>query len=114
MPFKIVQTIERGRSVLTAVPYEWESNGILCWPKKYKKLRKIEDSKPEPNWKKINCIVERSNLHSFREAELEIDAMSSYSDTENDNELTQIQQQVNIDQINFNEIAEEGFAVCTY
>lgn len=114
MPFKIVQTIERGRSVLTAVPYEWESNGILCWPKKYEKLRRIEDSKSEPNWKKINCIVKRSNLHSFREAELEIDAMSSYSDTENDNEHTQIQQQVNIDQINFNEIAEEGFAVCTY
>ncbi|RVE41713.1 hypothetical protein evm_013644 [Chilo suppressalis] len=86
MPYKIVQTIEKGRPVLTAVPDGWEISGTLFWPKKHEKLRRIEHSKPETNWRPINCILKRSNLSSFSQAEQEIDSMSNASDTETDND----------------------------
>ncbi|KAL4702371.1 hypothetical protein ACJJTC_018283 [Scirpophaga incertulas] len=86
MPYKIVQTIEKGRPVLTAVPDGWEINGTLFWPKKHEKLRRIEYSKPETNWRPINCILKRSNLSSFSQAEHEINSMSNASDTETDND----------------------------
>lgn len=48
MPFKIVQTIENGSIVLTCVPHQWESNGVLYWPKKQiNKLQKDEGSQPD-------------------------------------------------------------------
>lgn len=120
MPFKIVQTIERGRPLLTAVPHEWENNGILFWPKKHEKLRRIENSKPETNWNSINCILKRSNLPSLAQAEFEIDNMSNASDTETDNENYQVtryhakMRNTTKIQQNFNEIARECYAVSTY
>lgn len=45
MPYKIVQTIERGKAVLVAVPQQWEQDGILYWPRKNsEKCKKIENS----------------------------------------------------------------------
>lgn len=87
MPFKVVQTMERGRLRLTAVPDQWEQNGTLFWPKnKQEKLRRQENCNPDQTWTTINCIVKRTNLRTFKDAENEIDAMSDRSDTETDNE----------------------------
>lgn len=87
MPFKVVQTMERGRLRLTAVPDRWEQNGTLFWPKnKQEKLRRQENCDPDETWTTINCIVKRTNLRTFKDAENEIDVMSDRSDTETDNE----------------------------
>lgn len=87
MPFKVVQTMERGRLRLTAVPDRWERDGMLFWPKnKQDKLRRVENCDPDQTWTPINCIVKRNNLRTFKDAENEIDAMSDRSDTETDNE----------------------------
>lgn len=83
MTFKIVQTLERGKLVLSAVPEKWEQNGILYWPR-----RKVEDllknpfSCPEASWTSIQCVVKRSGISSLESAEREVTQMSSMSDTE--------------------------------
>lgn len=90
MPFKIVNTIEKGKSVLTTVPNEWEKDGHLYWPRinsmKADKLRRSEYSKPEEDWKITNCILKRQNLKSFDVAEFEVEKMCPNSDTETDSE----------------------------
>lgn len=90
MPFKIVSTIEKGRSVLTTVPSDWEKEGFLFWPRlariKVEKLRRSMHSKPEEDWKVVNCILKRRHLITFENAELELERMCSNSDTETDNE----------------------------
>lgn len=82
MPYKIVQTIENGKALLTAVPSQWEKEGVLQWPKKkFEKLRKNEESLPNEKWIMMNCIVKRTNL-TLQEAEDEINDMCKNSDTE--------------------------------
>lgn len=84
MPYKIVQTIEKGKSVLTAVPESWEQDGVLKWPKKVKeeRLKVSEDSCPLDDWWKFNCIVKRKDIISYDAAQREINRMCMYSDTE--------------------------------
>lgn len=69
MPYKIVQTIEKGRAVLTSIPDTWGNSGILLWPKKQsdklKKMKKNEKNYPQDNWVKSSCIVKRRNLLSL-------------------------------------------------
>lgn len=80
MSFKIVETIEKGKYVLTAVPTSWENQGNLRWPKiKSEKLRRDPFSIPEDTWRSMNCIVKRKNIMSFEEAETELRAMSDVS-----------------------------------
>lgn len=106
MPFKVVQTMERGRLRLTAVPDRWEQNGILFWPKtKQEKLRRQENCDPDSTWTTINCIVKRTNLRTFKDAENEIDIMSDRSDTETDNEHRF--QTKNVELTDFNKMAQE-------
>lgn len=50
--------------------------------KKVKKLCKIEDSTPQPNWTKINCIVKRNNIMSYEIASKQLDEMLDCSTTE--------------------------------
>lgn len=83
MPYKIVQTLEKGKSVLTSIPDTWENDGILMWPKKLsEKLRKNEKNYPQDDWLKSNCIVKRRNISTYEEAEQEVENMCKYSDTE--------------------------------
>lgn len=85
MPFKVVQTIERGETCLTVVPSSWEENGILHWPRKnaVAKLSLEEYSEPSPKWEKINCVKKRE-FRTRIEAERELERMESLSDTEVD------------------------------
>ncbi|XP_061716896.1 uncharacterized protein LOC133524770 [Cydia pomonella] len=87
MPFKVIQTMERGCLRLTTVPEQWEKNGTLFWPKtNAEKLRRRENCYPDPTWRTFNCILKRSHLPIFKDAENQIDAMSDRSDTETENE----------------------------
>ncbi|CAG9790335.1 unnamed protein product [Diatraea saccharalis] len=87
MPFKVMQTMERGCLRLTTVPEQWEKNCILLWPKtNAEKLRRRENCYPDPTWTAFNCILKRNHLRSFKDAENQIDAMSNRSDTETENE----------------------------
>ncbi|CAH0407025.1 unnamed protein product [Chilo suppressalis] len=92
MPYKIVSTIEKGKSVLTAVTSAWENDGRLFWPLlsaiKVDKLRRIEHSEPEKDRTILNCIVKRRNMNTFDRAELEIENMCYNSDSELDNDKT--------------------------
>lgn len=85
MPFKIVQTIEKGENCLTVVPARWEESGVLFWPKKsvVAKLSLDENSVPEANWERIDCVKKR-DFTSRAEAEQEIERMEAISDTEAD------------------------------
>lgn len=85
MPFKIVSTSEPDGDRLSSVPSLWEYNGILSWPPKNKnilKLIKEERSKPSPDWKKMNCDLKRQNLFSYTQAEIELESIERYSDTD--------------------------------
>lgn len=85
MSFKIVETMEKGKYVLTTVPKSWENQGHLRWPKlKSEKLRRDPYSTPEDNWRSMSCVVKRINIMSFEEAESELRAMSDVSDTDQD------------------------------
>lgn len=85
MPYKIVQTIERGETCLTVIPSGWEENGILHWPKKnaVAKLSLEEFSRPSPKWERINCVKKRE-FKTRAEAESELEKMECVSDTEAD------------------------------
>lgn len=86
MPFKIVQTIEDSQICLSIVPYSWEEDGLLYWPKKNRlltyKLQKQENSVPDKlSWEKMTCIKKRE-VSTFEEGEREISKMEKVSDTE--------------------------------
>lgn len=86
MPFKVVQTIENGKTVLSAIPSQWEENNLLYWPNNRSKLRILlqeEFSIPDKDkWEKLPCTIKRNNLKSIVDAEHEIDVMELISDTE--------------------------------
>ncbi|XP_062554531.1 uncharacterized protein LOC134219712 [Armigeres subalbatus] len=91
MPFKIVQTVEKGELCLSVVPSKWEEDGILHWPKKsvVARLCHDENSVPESNWEKLNCVLKRQNL-TYAGAYQELERMESIPDTEADeNEVVQ-------------------------
>ncbi|KAJ8729031.1 hypothetical protein PYW07_006727 [Mythimna separata] len=85
MPYKIVQTIERGKTILVIVPSLWEENGNLWWPPKKTqyKLMKDEQSKPDKKeWKLMDCILKRNNILTYQQAEAELSIMEDNSDTD--------------------------------
>ncbi|XP_063635192.1 uncharacterized protein LOC134805937 [Cydia splendana] len=85
MPFKIVQTLERGGYRLTVVPSLWESNNILRWPPKSKNILRVikdESSKPGTDWEKMKCNVKRRQLSSYAQAEMELEIMERQSETD--------------------------------
>lgn len=91
MPFKIIQTTERGKAILCVVPSLWEAKGVLWWPPKkmpYKKIIKDELSKPnKKEWRLMSCILKRDNIRTYELAEAELAIMETNSDTDvNDNE----------------------------
>ncbi|CAH0405511.1 unnamed protein product [Chilo suppressalis] len=88
MPFKIVQTVEKGRPTLSIVPYVWEDDGKLFWPtekvKNRARLARDENSFPNPNWDILDCVVKRSNIATYAEAQNELRIMENYTDTDNE------------------------------
>ncbi|KAF9815707.1 hypothetical protein SFRURICE_009224 [Spodoptera frugiperda] len=115
MPFKIVQTIEKGNIVLTCVPHQWENSGVLYWPRKQSqshtsKLQKDEGSQPDNTWKQINCAVKRRNIKTYQDALKEINIMSNNSDTETDIEDVSAKKRrkcSDVPQLSYNIMAEE-------
>lgn len=85
MPFKIVQTFENGKSVLTVLPSAWEKAEILFWPRRLNETKLIHDdfSVPKKDWKIMRCKTKREYL-SQQEADVEMERMGQLSDTEND------------------------------
>lgn len=83
MPFKIVQTVEKGELCLCVVPSRWEQDGVLHWPKKTALARLCQDesSSPFPNWDKMDCVLKRE-LPTYSAAQKEMDRMESITDTE--------------------------------
>lgn len=88
MPFKIVQTVEKGRPRLSIVPSVWEDGGKLFWPtekvKNRARLVKDENSFPSPNWDILDCVVKRSNIAMYAVAQTELQNMENCTDTDNE------------------------------
>ncbi|XP_045473413.1 uncharacterized protein LOC123679900 [Harmonia axyridis] len=86
--FKIVETVENNRKVLTIVPTNWETNRTLSIPRRFaSKLQRESDSVPEPNWITLPCKVKRSFLPSFEMAEEELDRMVDADETDRDDRV---------------------------
>lgn len=71
--FKLVKTIERNGSSVSAVPESWEKNNILYWPAhlnptQQEKLRSNSGSKPDSSWTKQNCVIKIQDIDTFAEA----------------------------------------------
>lgn len=90
--FKIVQTSNKGKFELCAIPSAWEQNGTLKWPpidsKKSKaalkataKLLEDANSVPRSDWREFKCVLKRTNIPTSEVAEAEIDVMMRESDT---------------------------------
>ncbi|KAL4714559.1 hypothetical protein ACJJTC_006605 [Scirpophaga incertulas] len=85
MPYKIVQTIERGKTILVIVPYLWEENGNLWWPPKKTQCKLIKDEQSKPDqkeWRLMGCILKRNNIRTYQLAEAELSLMEENSDTD--------------------------------
>lgn len=89
MAFKIVQTKEKGKNLLTIVPHLWESNEKIKWPcksgqitaKEFKQMLLDKNSIPSGDWIEVKCRLKRDNL-SYEQAVAETKVMSDQSDTE--------------------------------
>lgn len=84
MPLKIIQTFEKGNTVLTCVPHQWDRNGVLYWPRKRQqshKLQKDEGSQPDGTLHRLNCTVKRWNIKTYQDA---IDILVNYSTYQSD------------------------------
>lgn len=84
MPFKIVQTNERGSTKLFIVPSGWESQRQLRYPKKPNEsaLVRNENSKPRADWPVLPCKVKRTGFLTYADAEEELSIMMQHSDTD--------------------------------
>lgn len=85
--FKVVCTEESGEKLISAVPYSWECNNILRWPRNkliIKKMRKDPYSKPEEDWFSFQCTVKSSNIKTFQEASIIEKSLAAFSDTESE------------------------------
>lgn len=85
MPYKIVQTRERGETKLAVVPTSWEKNGKLWWPPKKIECRltKDEQSKPDKKeWTLMDCVLKRNNIRTYQLAEAELLIIEENSDTD--------------------------------
>ncbi|KAF9791794.1 hypothetical protein SFRURICE_020193 [Spodoptera frugiperda] len=100
MPFKIVQTIERGKKFLSCVPSSWENENLLLWPRKgSKKHQRNEYSVPGEDWISIPCQLKRSDL-TYDEAQMELALMQRESDTEEERRLPRKHNEINITDMN--------------
>lgn len=71
--FKLVKSIGRNGSNVTAVPENWEKDNILYWPAHLShvqcdKLRSDSKSKPDSIWAKHNCVIKIQDIETFDEA----------------------------------------------
>lgn len=109
MSFKIVRTVERGKPQLCIVPAQWESNGILKWPKKSaEKLARNNNSTPTHDWTPISCMVKRRNLASYEAAEFELQTMLEHTDTEQEDDRVTLRRPVERQQhVNLNSFADQ-------
>lgn len=116
MPFKIVETVEKGKSLLFIVPSLWETNGILKWPKNCLDVRKLvmnENCLPATGWSASRCRVKRHSIPSFSEAERELELMLERSDTDDtDREIQNSKVQFQKENVNYNALAEQ--LVCIF
>lgn len=74
MPFKIVQTTERGANKLFIVPSGWESQRQVRFPKKPNEAAFVrnENSKPRTEWPVLPCKVKRTGFLTYADAEEEL------------------------------------------
>lgn len=86
--FKIVQTRERNRTLLSIVPHLWEKDNKLYWPnageikrKDFEVLMKDGNSAPLSNWKLYPCRRKKENL-TYDQACHFTKIMSDQSDTD--------------------------------
>ncbi|XP_045511410.1 uncharacterized protein LOC123706270 [Colias croceus] len=111
MPFKIVETVEKGKCLLFIVPSLWETNGILKWPKNCLDVRKLvmnENCLPATGWSASRCRVKRHSIPSFSEAERELGLMLERSDTDDtDREIQNSKVQCQKEYVNYNALAEQ-------
>jgi hypothetical protein len=106
MPYKVVQTIEGRKKKLMTCPSQWEKNNILKYPRRglFRYLHD-ENSKPEPDWDVMMCLVKRHNINSYEGEEI-ITAMMTQSDTDDNDNLAQKQHR-NLEPFNVNIIADQ-------
>ena len=88
MPFKIIQTKERNKVKLIAVPSTWEHNSVLRWPKQPQKIINDDTSLPQAHWCSIPCSVIRNNINTYEAAVKEINIMLTQRDTEEETSVT--------------------------
>lgn len=85
--FKIVQTQERGKTLLSIVPHLWEKDNNLYWPplnikpKELDLMLKDEHSVPLLNWTVYPCTLKRDKL-TMQQALQESKAMFAEFDTD--------------------------------
>lgn len=86
MPFKIVQTEERGTHYLEIVLDHWENDGISFWPKTGLSRRHKDDSvsnRPDDSFLEVPCKLKRGNIESFEKAKNILEVMQQNDDTDN-------------------------------
>uniref|UniRef100_A0A1B0GNF8 Uncharacterized protein n=1 Tax=Phlebotomus papatasi TaxID=29031 RepID=A0A1B0GNF8_PHLPP len=90
MGWKVVKTIEDGRSLITAVPDSWEQDGLLFWPPPelgaIEKLRLNLTIVPDKSWAIYNCEVKAQRIETFRDAK-KLEKMLSNIETENEEDF---------------------------
>lgn len=86
--WSVVQTVEAGRPVLSAVPNTWVVNNFLWWPNvkaaALKALLRNQFSKPDPNkssWSRMECAVKRNYVETYEAANSLANEMSGVSST---------------------------------
>lgn len=90
MPFKIVQTKEKGNILLSIVPDQWEFDRTLRWlqsgklkPSVFNALIRDENSVPDDDWLKVKCCLKRQ-CATYDEAVVDVKQMYNRSDTDTD------------------------------
>lgn len=82
--YKVVQVKNKGDYELIAVPFAWETNGKLKWPRKNSTaIRMLKDinSVPLKDWEELQCVVKRPNMPTLHAANAAIDGMLDTSNT---------------------------------
>lgn len=71
MLFKVVKCIQGGKFTFAIVPDEWERDGTIQWPRKYKfgKLTLGEILHPGEEWIEIQCVVVKKDIQTYKDAE---------------------------------------------
>lgn len=80
MPFKVVQTVEKGQQMLCVVPSLWEKGGTLYWPSNRSRNFKDDSTqnKPDATFKKYQCVVKRDGVDTYQLAEQMMKRMENH------------------------------------